>query len=190
MVEISWEISVTVQPGWFCNLYNYQGMSIPGASSRLPAHPSIQPLSTYILAPPHAGKQKIGACFRPSEWCCIKTVKNGKDANGKSGPRIIMLYQNSPIWKWCQRYFANSLYPERMPLGFITFSSPDEPVTLSPVTFALRHLSKNAVFDAKPPFSEAVTLSPPKLFFVNCPVVPPRSQILNVTASNISLSVK
>ena len=56
---------VTVQPGGFCNLDYYQGMSIPGASSRLPAHPSIHPLSTYILAPPRAGKQKIGACFRP-----------------------------------------------------------------------------------------------------------------------------
>ena len=56
---------VTVQPGGFCNLDYFQGMSIPGASSRLPAHPSIHPLSTYILAPPRAGKQKIGACFRP-----------------------------------------------------------------------------------------------------------------------------
>ncbi len=55
---------VTVQPGGFCNLDYFQGMSIPGASSRLPAHPSIHPLSTYILAPPRAGKQKIGACFR------------------------------------------------------------------------------------------------------------------------------
>ena len=87
-------------------------------------------------------------------------------------------------------FFANTLYLDRMPLGFVTFSSPDEPVTLSPVTLALRHLSKNAVFDAKPPFSEGVTLSPPKLFFVNRPFVPPRRQILNVTALNIFLSVK
>ena len=37
--------------------------TIPGASSRLPAHPSIHPLSTCILAPPRAGKRKVGACF-------------------------------------------------------------------------------------------------------------------------------
>ena len=43
---------------------------------------------------------------------------------------------------------------------------------------------------SKPPASEAVTLSQRRLFFVNRPFVPPRSQILNVTASNISLSVK
>ena len=87
-------------------------------------------------------------------------------------------------------FFANSLYLERMPLGFFTFSSPDEPVTLSPATFALRYLSKNPVFDAKPPIFEAVTYTPHRLFFLNRPLFPPRSQILNVTASNISLSVK
>ena len=59
------------------------------------------------------------------------------------------------------RYFTNSLYQKRVPLGFVTFSTSDEPVTLSPLTLALRHLSKNAVFDAKPPFSEAVTLLRP-----------------------------
>ena len=54
---------VTVQPGGFCNLDYFQGMSIPGASSRLPAHPSVRLLSTYISAQPRAGKQKIGVCF-------------------------------------------------------------------------------------------------------------------------------
>ena len=46
---------------------------------------------------------EIGTCFRPSGWCCIKAAKNGKDANGKRGPWIIMLYQSRSIWKWCQR---------------------------------------------------------------------------------------
>ena len=36
---------------------------MPGASSRLPAHPSMHPLFTYILVPPRAGKRKVGACF-------------------------------------------------------------------------------------------------------------------------------
>ncbi len=31
-------------------------------------------------------------------------------------------------------FFANLLYPNRMPLGFFTFSSPGESMTLSPVT--------------------------------------------------------
>ena len=77
-----------------------------------------------------------------------------------------------------------------MPLGFVTFSASDEPVPLSPATLTIRHLSKNPVFDAKPPIFEAVTLSPPRLFLLNRPLFHPRSQILNVTASNISLSVK
>ena len=105
-------------------------------------------------------------------------------------PTLHGFYEFRHVDEGWHRLFANSLYSERMPLGFFTISSPDEPVTLSPVTLALRHLSKNAVFDAKPPVSEAVTLSPPKLFFVNRPFVPPQSQILNVTVSNISLSVK
>ena len=104
-------------------------------------------------------------------WICMKfTLLTGKEA--------------------VTRYFANSLYPKRVPLCFFAFSASDEPVTLSKVTLALRHLSKNAVFDAKPPVSEAVTLSPSRLFFVNRPFVHPLSQILNVTASNIFLSVK
>ena len=77
-----------------------------------------------------------------------------------------------PKFEAVTRYFANSLYPKRVPLGFFAFSTSDEPVTLSQVTLALRHLSKNAVFDAKPPVSEAVTLSPSKLFFVNRPLRP------------------
>ena len=74
-------------------------MFLPGASSRLPAHPSIRPLSTYISAPPRAGKRKVSVCFHSTGWCCIKTVKNRKDANGKRGPEIIMLYQNPPNMK-------------------------------------------------------------------------------------------
>ena len=66
-----------------------------------------------------------------------------------------------PKFEAATRYFTNSLYQKRVPLGFVTFSTSDEPVTLSPLTLALRHLSKNAVFDAKPPFSEAVTLLRP-----------------------------
>ena len=58
-------------------------MSIPGVSFCLPAHPGIHRLSTYISDPSHAGKQKIGAYFSSSGWCCIKTVKNCFDANGK-----------------------------------------------------------------------------------------------------------
>ena len=95
-----------------------------------------------------------------------------------------------PKFEAATRYFANSLYPKRVPLGFFAFSASGEPVTLSQVTLALRHLRKNPVFDAKPPFSEGVTLSPSKLFFVNRPFIHPRSQILNVTASNIFLFVK
>ena len=77
-----------------------------------------------------------------------------------------------------------------MPLGIFAVSSSGSPVTLSHVALALRHPSKITVFDANPPFSEAVTLSPPKLFFENQRIIAPRSQILNVTASNISLAVK
>ena len=82
------------------------------------------------------------------------------------------------------------LYSNRMPLGFFTVFSPGESMTLSPVTLAQYYPGKIPIFDAKPPISEAVTLSPPRFFFVNRPVFPLRSQILNVTASNISLSVK
>ena len=82
------------------------------------------------------------------------------------------------------------LYSNRMPLGFFTVSSPGESMTLSPVTLAQYYPGKIPIFDAKPPISEAVTLSPSRFFFVNRPVFPLRSQILNVTASNIALSVK
>lgn len=64
-------------------------------------------------------------------------------------------------------FFANQPYFNHMPLDFFTVSSSDEPVTLRPFTLAARQPSEIPVFDAKPPFSEAVTLSPPKLFFVN-----------------------
>ena len=87
-------------------------------------------------------------------------------------------------------FFTNRPYLAHMPLGFFTVSSSYEPETLSRVILALRHPSEIPLFDAKPPFSEAVTLSPPRLFFVNHCLFPPRSQILNVTALNISLSVK
>ena len=77
-----------------------------------------------------------------------------------------------------------------MPLGFFVVSPSDEHVTLSHVALVLRQPSEIPVFDAKPPFSEAVTLSPPRLFFGNHRLFLRRSQILNVTASNSSLSVK
>ena len=64
-------------------------------------------------------------------------------------------------------FFTNRPYLAHMPLGFFAVSSSGDPVTLSHVTLAQRRPSKISVFDAKPPFSEAVTLSPPKLFFVN-----------------------
>lgn len=86
--------------------------------------------------------------------------------------------------------FANRPFLGRMPLGFFAFSSFGKPVTLSPFTLAARQPSEIPVFDAKLPFPEAVTLSPPILFFVNRRLIAPQSQILNVTALNISLSVK
>ena len=66
---------------------------------------------------------------------------------------------------WLASIFANLLYLIRMPLGFFTFFSPDEPVTLSPVFLTQHYLSKISIFDAKPPILEAVTLYPPRLFF-------------------------
>ena len=86
--------------------------------------------------------------------------------------------------------FANCPYLARMPLGIFAVSSSSVPVTLSHVALALRNLSKITFFDAKPPLSEAVTLSPSKLFFGNHRLFLRRSQILNVTASNLSLAVK
>ena len=56
-------------------------------------------------------------------------------------------------------FFANLLYSVRMPLGFFTFSSPGESITLSPVTLAQYYPGKILIFDAKPLIFEAVTLS-------------------------------
>ena len=88
------------------------------------------------------------------------------------------------------RLFRKSDLSRSHAIRFFRISSSGSPVTLSHVSLALRHPSKITVFDAKPPLSEAVTLSPPKLFFGNQHIIAPRSQIINVTASNISLSVK
>ena len=150
-----------------------------------------------------------GASFRPSKWCCIDWTSAGMlISNTAFMPTIVFTFPGvSEVWGCLKieatkitcvpdkgynstRYFTNSLYPECVPLGFVTFSASDGPVTLSQVTLTLRYLSKNAVFDAKPPIFEAVTYTPHRLFFLNRPLFPPRSQILNVTASNISLSVK
>ena len=87
-------------------------------------------------------------------------------------------------------FFANQPYFDHVPLGFFVVSPSDEHVTLSHVALVLRQPSEIPVFDAKPLFSEAVTLSPPRLFFGNHRLFLRRSQILNVTASNSSLSVK
>ena len=88
------------------------------------------------------------------------------------------------------RLFANKPYLACMTLGFFAVSSSRSPMTLSHVALALRNPRKITVFDAKPPLSEAVTLSPPKLFFGNHRLFLRRSQILNGTGSNISLAVK
>ena len=151
-------------------------MSIPGASSRLPAHPSVRLLSTYISAQPRAGKQKIALRHRNSRPPWPRPVQANKKSASVSFTGI--------------GFFANLLYSNRMPLGFFAVSFPGKSMTLSPVTLAQYYPGKIAIFDTKPPISEAVTLSPPRFFFVNRPVFPLRSQILNVTASNISLSVK
>ena len=88
------------------------------------------------------------------------------------------------------RLFRKSDLSRSHAIRFFAVSSSGSSVTLSHVALALRHPSKITVFDAKPPLSEAVTLSPPKLFFGNQRIIAPQSQIINVTASNISLSVK
>ena len=67
------------------------------------------------------------------------------------------------------RFFTNLLYLIRMPLGFFTFSSHDEPVTLSQVFLVLYYPSKISIFDAKPPIIEAVTLYLPQLFLCKRP---------------------
>ena len=136
-------------------------------------------LLTYWPRPVQANKKSATVFVRAGD-AVSKQRKMGRMPTVKACPKFEAV----------TRYFANSLYPKRVPLCFFAFSASDEPVTLSKVTLALRHLSKNTVFDAKPPVSEAVTLSPSRLFFVNRPFVHPRSQILNVTASNIFLSVK
>ena len=117
-------IHVTVQPGWFCNLDNSQGMSIPDASSRLPAHPNIHPLSTYISTPPRAGKQQIGVCFvragnavsKQGKMERMATVRGAEDHNAvskqpkmkmmltvKANPKFLMLHQIGRKSRWCQQ---------------------------------------------------------------------------------------
>ena len=56
-------------------------------------------------------------------------------------------------------FFANLLYPNRMPLGFFTASFPGESMTLSPVTLVQYYPGKIPIFDAKPLISESMTLS-------------------------------
>ena len=87
-------------------------------------------------------------------------------------------------------FFANLLYPNRMPLYFFTASSPNESMTLSPVTLVQYYPDKIPIFDAKPLISESVTLSLLCFSSANHQLSPSRRRILNVTASNISLSVK
>mgnify|MGYP004504453171 CR=1 FL=1 len=96
----------------------------------------------------------------------------------------------SPQTSGYSRSFTNFLYLIRMPLGFFTFSSPDEPVTLSPVFLAQYYPSEIPIFDAKPPIFEAVTLYLPPLFFCKRPSDRALRHTLNVTASYISPSVK
>ena len=67
------------------------------------------------------------------------------------------------------RFFTDLLYLVRMPLGFFTFSSPEESVTLSPDFLALYSPSEISVFDAKPPIFEVVTLYLSQLFFCKRP---------------------
>ena len=68
-------------------------------------------------------------------------------------------YECRDVDKGWHRFFANLLYPNRMPLGFFADYSPGESMTLSPVTLAQYYQAKIPVFDAKPFISEAVTLS-------------------------------
>ena len=62
-----------------------------------------------------------------------------------SMPTIVFTLPGCQKFETATRYFANSLYPERMPLGFVTFSASDEPVPLE-------HFTDREIF-------EAVTLS-------------------------------
>ena len=82
-----WYSLVTVQPGWFCNLDNFQVMSITGHLFSFACPPQYAAFIYLHIGPPRAGKRKIGACFRSSGWSCIKTAKNGKAANGKRGTK-------------------------------------------------------------------------------------------------------
>ena len=70
-------------------------------------------------------------------------------------------------------FFTNLLYLVRMPLGFFTVSSPGESMTLSPVLLAFYYPSEISIFDAIPPFFEAVTLYLPPLFFCKRPLAVP-----------------
>ena len=87
--------------------------------------------------------------------------------------------------RW-SRYFTNLLYPNRMPLGFFTVSSPGESMTLSLVTLAQYYPSEISIFDAKPLISEVVTLSLLCFSSANHLLSQSRRRILNVTESDIS----
>ena len=78
-------------------------MSIPDAASRLPAHPSIHPLSTYISAPPRAGKQKIGACFVRAGDAVSKQLNMKMMPTVKAYQEVLMLHQIGRKWSWCQQ---------------------------------------------------------------------------------------
>ena len=43
-------------------------------------------------------------------------------------PTLHGFYECRYVTDDCSRFFANLLYPDRMPLGFFTVSSPGEPV--------------------------------------------------------------
>ena len=83
-------------------------------------------------------------------------------------------------------FFANLLYPNRMPLGFFAVYSPGESMTLSPVTLAQYYPGKIPIFDAKPLNSEAVTLSLLCFSSANHQLSQSRRRILNVIESDIS----
>ena len=76
-----------------------------------------------------------------------------------SMPTIVFTLPGCQKFETATRYFANSLYPERMPLGFFAVSSPGESMTLSLVTLAQYYQNEISIFDAKSPIFEAVALS-------------------------------
>ena len=94
---------LTVQSGWFCDMDNFQGMSILGVSFCLPAHPSIHPLSTCILAPPRAGKQEVGACFVCASVAVSKQPKMKMMLTVKADLEVMMLHQIGRKLIWCQQ---------------------------------------------------------------------------------------